>query len=64
LDGIGKKIERAEAELGRLQQEMIQPEVATDASRLKQLHEQMEGAGMKIAELYARWSELESKGSG
>ncbi len=63
LDGIGKKIERAEAELGRLQREMMQPEVATDAVRLKQLHEQMEGAGMKIAELYGRWEELEAKAS-
>jgi len=64
LDGIQRKIERAEAELGRLQQEMMQPEVATDAARLKQLHEQMEDAGMKIAELYARWEELETKASG
>ena len=64
LDGIQKKIEKSEAELGRLQQEMMQPEVATDAARLKQLHEQMEDVGMKIAELYARWEELETKASG
>jgi ATP-binding cassette subfamily F protein uup len=64
LDGIEKKIERAELELGRLQQEMMQPEVASDATRLKQLHGQMEDAGMKIAELYARWEELETKASG
>ncbi len=63
LDGIQKKIERTEMELGRLQQEMMQPEVASDATRLKQLHEQMEGEGMKIAELYARWEELETKAS-
>lgn len=64
LDGIEKKIEKAEAELGRLQQEMMQPEVATDAARLKQLHEQMEEAGMKIGELYGRWEELAQKDTG
>ena len=64
LDGIEKKIEKAEAELGRLQQEMMQPDVATDAARLKQLHEQMEVAGMKIGELYGRWEELVQKDTG
>jgi hypothetical protein len=47
-----------------LQQEMMLPEVATDAARLKQLHEQMEGAGMKIGELYGRWEELVAKDTG
>ena len=60
LDGIGKKIEKAEAEVGRLHAEMGDPAVATDAAKLKELYAAARVAEERVAALYARWQELES----
>lgn len=62
LDGIGKKIEKAEAEVTRLQTEMGDPAVASDAAKLKELYAAVSTAEEKVAALYARWQELESLG--
>ena len=62
LDGIGKKIEKAEAEVASLHAEMSDPAVATDAVKLKQLYAAAGVAEEKVAALYARWQELESLG--
>jgi len=64
LDGIQKKVERVEAEVTRLQQQMLEPTVMSDAARLRELHAQMQAAEARVAAIYARWQELESRGSG
>ena len=64
LDGIQKKIEKAEAEVRRLQSGMLDPAVMSDAACLKQLHDQVQPAEARVAELYARWQELESRAGG
>jgi len=63
LDGIQKKLERAEGEVARLQQQMLDPAVASDAARLKQLHAEVQSAEARVAQIYARWEELEAKGT-
>jgi ATP-binding cassette subfamily F protein uup len=64
LDGIEKKVERVEAEVARLQQQMLEPAVMSDASRLKALYAELQAAQTKVATIYARWQELESRVSG
>ncbi len=60
LDGIGKKIEKAEAEVARLHAEMSEPAVASDAAKLKELYVAVGAAEERVSTLYARWQELES----
>ena len=64
LDGIQKKVERAEAEVARLQAEMLSPAVASDAERLKELYAAAEAAQARVAQIYARWEELEALNRG
>ena len=64
LDGIEKKVERAEAEIARLQQQMLEPAVMSDAARLKGLYAELQAAQSRVAGVYARWQELESRASG
>ena len=61
LDGIHKKIEKAEAEVARLQIEMHDPAAVSDAERLKALYAEVQTAEMKVAQLYNRWMELEAR---
>jgi ATP-binding cassette subfamily F protein uup len=62
LDGIEKKVGRAEAEVQRLQQQMSDPAVMSDAARLKALYAEVKAAEAKVASIYARWQELEALG--
>jgi ABC transport system ATP-binding/permease protein len=62
LDGIEKKVARAEAEVQRLQQQMSDPAVMSDAARLKALYAEVKAAEAKVAAIYARWQELEALG--
>jgi len=64
LDGIEKKIERTEVEVTRLQQDMLDPAVMSDALRLKELHTQVQAAEVRVAQLYGRWNELVTKDTG
>ncbi|HEY1771581.1 MAG TPA: ABC-F family ATP-binding cassette domain-containing protein [Gammaproteobacteria bacterium] len=64
LDGIEKKLEKAEAEVARLQQQMLEPAVMSDAVRLKELYTELKQAQDKVAAVYTRWEELESLASG
>jgi ATP-binding cassette subfamily F protein uup len=64
LDGIEKKMARVEAEVERLQQQMLEPTVMSDAARLKELYAELKVAQDKVAVVYARWQELESRASG
>jgi len=61
LDGIHKKIEKAEAEVERLNRAMLDPVVVSDAPRLRELHAETQSAEAKLAEITRRWEELESR---
>jgi ATP-binding cassette subfamily F protein uup len=53
------KILEAESELEALHAEMQSPEVVSNGPRLKALCEKVEAGQNRVAELYARWAELE-----
>jgi ATP-binding cassette subfamily F protein uup len=60
LDGIEKKIEKSETEVQRLQQQLHDPAIMSDAERLKELYSELQAAETKVAKLYERWQELEA----
>ena len=51
----------AESELAALQAEMHAPDVVSDGLRLHECYRKVEAAEARVAELYARWAELEGK---
>ena len=51
----------AEGELEAFQAEMQSPEVVSDASRLNEVYRKVQTSEERVAQLYARWAELESK---
>ena len=51
-------IEKTEAEIQSLEKECLQPEVASNAPRLLELHSQIEEMQKKVLELYSRWESL------
>jgi ATP-binding cassette subfamily F protein uup len=51
----------AESELAALQAEMHAPDVVSDGLRLHECYRKLEAAEARVAELYARWAELEGK---
>jgi ATP-binding cassette subfamily F protein uup len=55
------KIEAAEAAVSRLEAELIDPVVATDAPRLKKVWDDLEEARLNVTVQYGRWQELEEK---
>ena len=60
-DGLEATIREAEAEVEKTQQEMVDPDVASDAERLRQYLHALESAQAILDALYTRWYELESK---
>ena len=58
-----ERILEAEAELERYQSALQDPAVASDGEALQRNYAQMQTAQARVDELYARWSELESKRS-
>jgi ABC transport system ATP-binding/permease protein len=58
-EGIETEIEHAENEADRLRLEMETPLVLSNAQRLEELCARLEKAEKKVANLYARWEELE-----
>ena len=60
LDGIGKKLEKAEAEVVRLQQQMQEPGIMSDAELLKELYASLQAAELRVTQVYRRWEELEA----
>ena len=55
------RILEAEGELEALQKEMQLPDVVSDGPRLQVCYQKVQEAETRVAELYARWAELESK---
>ena len=64
LDRIDKKIEKAEGDVAVIQQKLHDPAIMSDAARLKELYAELQAAEAKVASIYARWQELESRGEG
>ncbi len=64
LDRIDKKIEKAEAEVASLQQQLHDPAIMSDAARLKELYAELQAAEARVGAIYARWQELESRTAG
>ena len=60
-EGMEARIMEAEGELGSLQAQMHAPDVVSDGVRLHEVYLKVQAAEVKIAELYARWAELEAK---
>ncbi len=58
-DGMEARILEAEREVGGWQQEM--QSAATDPRRLTEAYEKLQECERRVAELYARWAELEAK---
>ena len=63
LDRIEKKIEKAEAEVAAIQQQLHEPAIMSDAVKLKELYAELQAAEARVAAVYARWQELESRAS-
>ena len=63
LDRISKRIEKAEAEVAALQQQLHNPAIMSDAAKLKEIYGGLQAAEAKVAQIYARWQELESRHS-
>ena len=55
------RILAAEGELEALHAEMQSPEVVSDGLRLHACYQKVQAAEARVAELYARWAELEAK---
>jgi ATP-binding cassette subfamily F protein uup len=55
------KIEKAEARVGELEAQMVEPAVATDAAKLQETWTALEQAKAEVERLYARWEDLEAR---
>jgi len=60
-EAIESRIAAAEEDLRARKAELEDPAIASNASRLVELTEQIQAAEQTVDALYARWSELESK---
>ncbi len=58
LDGMEETIQKAEARLEELTAQSNSPSVASNASKLLEITQEMGKLGKEIERLYARWSEL------
>jgi ATP-binding cassette subfamily F protein uup len=60
-EGMEARILEAESELETLHAEMQSPDVVSDGVRLHACYQKVQAAEARVAELYARWAELEAK---
>jgi ATP-binding cassette subfamily F protein uup len=58
---IEGRIEKAEAEVEKIQAQLHDPALVNDHQKLRELTPKLETAEAKVAELYARWEVLEAK---
>lgn len=61
LGKLPEKIEKAEARIAKLQEEVVNPEIAADAEKLKKICIELDEAQERVNQLMSRWEELESK---
>ncbi len=61
LSRMEGKIEEAEEKLALLRERMASPEVSTDHEKLQECWGQVQEAEARVAQLYARWEELDGK---
>jgi ATP-binding cassette subfamily F protein uup len=61
LNKMEERIESAEAKVCELEQLLADPGVASDHVRLQECWRELEAAKERVAGLYARWEELETK---
>jgi ATP-binding cassette subfamily F protein uup len=61
LETMEERIAEAEKELQGKHEMLLDPQVMSDAVRLRELSLELEAAQEKIDEMYARWGELEKK---
>ncbi len=61
FDSMEQTILEAEAALEAARSEMQSPAVVSDAARLQSAYENLQSAESRVAQLYARWAELEAK---
>jgi ATP-binding cassette subfamily F protein uup len=59
-DQMESRISDSESKLAALEEESQHPDVVTNATRLVELHTQMDAARAEVDRLYARWAELEA----
>ena len=65
LEQIEDRIATAEASVAEIEARMLEPEIASDAARLRQIWEnELPAVKATVDRLYARWEELESKKAG
>ncbi|HEX5339606.1 MAG TPA: ABC-F family ATP-binding cassette domain-containing protein [Gammaproteobacteria bacterium] len=62
LNRIGNKIEKAEQEVNRIEAQLHDPAIMSDAARLQQLHTELESAKRNVEKIYQRWETLERIG--
>ena len=61
LAGMGKQIEEAERLVSDIESAMVDPEISSDYAKLQELAEKRNSAKKRVAELFQRWEQLESK---
>ena len=64
FDGIESAIERAEADAARAEAEIQKPAVLADHEKMAEACAVLDAAQARVAALYARWDELETKQAG
>jgi len=64
FEGIEQAIEEAEKQLEHVRRTLEDPQIAADAAKLGQAHEQFLDAEQEVQRLYARWAELDLKRQG
>ena len=60
LEGMEKRIQEAEGKVEGIEAQIADPANSSDAIKLSQLTEELATAETEVAQLYARWEELES----
>lgn len=64
FDGMEKAILAAESRVQQLEQESAQPELKSDHKRAAEVFSKLDDAQTRVADLYARWSELDTMRAG
>ncbi|MGH8371929.1 MAG: ABC-F family ATP-binding cassette domain-containing protein [Gammaproteobacteria bacterium] len=61
LNRIEKKLEKAEQEVDRIESQLHDPAIMSDAKQLQELHAELESARQSVELIYQRWDELERR---